>query len=59
MINDSTKPILDGVSITVVVAALASWLPAVAAFFTIVWTMIRIYETETVKKLIDKLRKKK
>jgi hypothetical protein len=29
-------------------------LPAVAALFTIVWTIIRILETDTVKKLLGK-----
>ena len=29
-----------------------SWLPAAAAILTIVWTAVRIYETDTVQKII-------
>jgi len=29
-------------------------LPAIAALFTIVWTLIRIYETKTIQKLLGK-----
>jgi hypothetical protein len=35
-----------------VIGALAGWLPSVAALFTIVWTGIRIYETQTVQKIL-------
>jgi hypothetical protein len=31
-----------------------SWLPPIASLFTIVWLGIRIYETDTVQKLIKK-----
>lgn len=44
------KPLGDAVSIVTVLGALAAWLPPIAALFTIVWTAIRIYETETVKR---------
>jgi hypothetical protein len=33
---------------------LAQVLPSIAAIFTIVWTSIRIYETETIQKLLGK-----
>jgi len=48
------KPTLDGLSFSVVVATIMNWLPAIAALFTIVWTAIRIYETQTVQKWINK-----
>jgi hypothetical protein len=38
--------------------AVAGYLPAFAAIVTIIWTTIRIYETETVKKLVARWRKK-
>lgn len=52
---DSTdKIILDVASIMTVTGAMLDMLPAVAAVFTIVWTGIRIYETETVQKLFKR-----
>jgi len=33
---------------------LADMLPSIAALFTIIWTSIRIYETDTVQKLLGK-----
>ena len=58
-VSEGTKHVLDGVSVITVVGALADVLPAVAALFTIVWTGIRIWETDTVqgwlgKKPLDK-----
>jgi chromate transport protein ChrA len=35
-------------------ATLVSWLPSIAALLTIVWTLIRIYETETVQAMLGK-----
>lgn len=51
MTADDFKHALDGVSVGTVIATLAGWLPAIAALFTILWTAIRIWETDTVKKL--------
>lgn len=53
------KIIGDGVSIGAVIGSLVGALPAIAAFFTIVWTLIRIYETKTMQRLLLKTRKKK
>jgi hypothetical protein len=53
-VSEGTKHVLDGVSVITVVGTLADVLPAVAALFTIVWTFIRILETDTVKKLLGK-----
>jgi hypothetical protein len=52
--QEGTKQVLDSVSIVTVVGTLADILPAVAALFTIVWTAVRIYETNTVQKLLGK-----
>jgi hypothetical protein len=35
-------------------ATLVGWLPHVASILSIVWLAIRIYETETVKRLLGK-----
>lgn len=58
-VSEGTKHTLDAVSVVTVIGTLADILPAVAALFTIIWTAIRIWETETVqgwfgKKTIDK-----
>ena len=39
----------DVTSVGVVVTTLMGYLPAIAALLTIIWTVIRIWETETVK----------
>ncbi len=45
---------MDAVSIVTVVGTLGNMLPPVAALLTIVWTVIRIYETKTVQKIMGK-----
>lgn len=52
------KGTIDVASVTTVVGTLAEQLPVWAAFFTIVWSVIRIYETETVRNIIDWIRYK-
>jgi hypothetical protein len=44
----------DVLSIATLLGSLASILPAVAALLTIIWTLIRIYETDTVQKFFGK-----
>lgn len=53
-IEDTATAILDTLSVGVVVGTLAQVLPAVAAVFTIIWTAIRIYETKTVQRLLNR-----
>jgi hypothetical protein len=53
-ISETTKHTVDAVSVVTVVGALMQWLPALAALFTIIWTAIRIYETDTVQLLLGK-----
>ena len=52
--HETTKHIIDAISIGGVMATLAGWLPAIAALFSIVWSVIRIYETKTVQRLLKK-----
>ena len=54
MMDENTKHLIDSASIATVVGTLAGILPAIAAIFTIVWTTIRIYESDTVQKFINK-----
>jgi len=53
-IDEPTKHLIDGISVATVMGTLMSWLPAVAALFTIIWTAIRIYETKTVQGWLKK-----
>lgn len=48
------KHVMDGVSIGTIAAALAGWMPHIAAFASLVWTLIRIYETKTVQGWLGK-----
>ena len=45
------KTAADVVSVGTVLATLAGWLPEAAAFVSLVWGLIRIWETETVRRL--------
>lgn len=48
-ISEGTKHAVDALSIITVVGTLVEFLPSIAAGFTIVWTALRIWETDTVK----------
>jgi hypothetical protein len=51
-LTEATKHIIDGASIATAVGTLMQVLPAIAALFTIIWTVIRIYETKTMQRLL-------
>jgi hypothetical protein len=53
-LNEGTKHVLDGLSLLTVLGTLMDWLPAVAALLSIIWTLLRIYESKTVQKLLKK-----
>lgn len=52
--HETAKTVTDAVSIVTVVGTLMEVLPAVAALFTIIWTGIRIYETDTVQRILGR-----
>jgi len=52
--HETAKHVVDALSILTVVGTLVEMLPSIAAIFTIVWTGIRIWETETVQNLIGR-----
>ena len=52
--QETIKTGADVLSVFTMVGALVQVLPSIAALFTIVWTGIRIYESETVKEIIAK-----
>jgi hypothetical protein len=49
--QETLKQLLDGASILTVIGTLVEFLPAISAALSIVWVMIRIWETDTVQKL--------
>ena len=55
--DDHAETIVDLSSITVVLATLVDWLPAAAALASLIWSVIRIYETATFQRWIKKCRK--
>ena len=54
MATEGTKQVVDAVSVLTVVGTIGEVLPPLAALFTLVWTGIRIYETETVQGLLGR-----
>ena len=54
--QEETKAVIDAVAVGGTVGTLAGWLPPLAALATIIWTFIRILETETVQKLFKKMK---
>ena len=52
--QETLKHMIDGASLLTVIGTLVEFLPAVSALLSIVWVAIRIYETETMKKLLNR-----
>ena len=52
--HEAAKNVMDAVSVVTVIGTLAQVLHAIAAAFTIVWTVIRIYETKTVQSFLKR-----
>jgi hypothetical protein len=52
--DETIKYITDAASILTVIGTLTNVLPHAAALFTIIWTSIRIYETDTVQRWLGK-----
>jgi len=57
-VNEHTKSVIDWTSIGVAFGSLLQILPSIAAALSILWTIIRIYETKTVQSWIKKWGKK-
>jgi HAMP domain-containing protein len=53
--NEENKVIIDVVAGTGTAAAYMAMVPDVVALFTGVWILIRIYETETVRRIIKRI----
>lgn len=59
MQHETAKAAGDAISLVTVVGTLAEVLPAIAALLTIIWTLFRIYETDTVQGWLGKNNVKK
>ena len=53
-IEEETKQVMDIAAASTGVLSLVAWLPPMASLLTIIWLGIRIYESETIQKLIHK-----
>jgi len=53
-VEESVKETVDIVAASTGVLSLVAWLPPTASLFTIIWLGIRIYESETIQKLVHK-----
>ena len=52
--QEEAKAAIDVVAVTTTVSTLMGWIPAVAAALSIIWTVIRIFESKTIQNLIHK-----
>jgi len=57
--DEQVKAVGDAISILTVVGTLAELLPAIAAVLTIIWTAIRIWETDTMQRMFNRKANKK
>lgn len=49
--QEEAKTIVDGLAVTGTVATMAGWLPPIASGLTIIWLLLRIWESPTVQKI--------
>ena len=57
--QEAGKQVLDGISFFTVVGSLLEMLPAISAVLSIVWVSIRIWETETVQRVVGRKQQSK
>jgi hypothetical protein len=53
-ISEPAKHVVDALSILTVLGTLVEFLPAIAALLSIVWSLLRIYESKTVQGWLGK-----
>ena len=49
---EETKQALDVAAASTALLTMAAWLPPTASLLTIIWMALRIYESDTVQKLV-------
>ena len=52
--TEETKQAVDVFAASTGIMSMAAWLPPIASLFTIIWLGIRIYESDTVQKIVHK-----
>lgn len=55
---EGSKYVGDAITVAAVLGTLVGYLPPLAAAATLVWTCIRIWETDTVQRIVSKLKRK-
>ena len=55
-VAESVKETVDVVAASTGILSLVAWLPPTASLFTIIWLSLRIWESETVKKLFKRVK---
>jgi chromate transport protein ChrA len=53
-VQEEAKTVMDSLAVGGTVATLAGWLPSIASLFTIIWLALRIWESDTVQKLVKR-----
>lgn len=56
MDNEHIKQCIDLSCLGLTIGAISAWLPPLSALASLIWALIRIYETETVKQMIKKIK---
>jgi len=52
--HDTAKAVADGAAVLTTVGVMATWLPPLASLFTIVYLGLRIWESDTVRKITNR-----
>jgi len=52
--HDTAKAVADGAAVLTTVGVMVTWLPPLASLFTIIYLGLRIWETDTVRKLTNR-----
>jgi hypothetical protein len=52
--QEETKQVIDVTAGGVTLGAFFSWIPEATAVASLIWVLLRIWETETVQKLLNK-----
>jgi|TARA_R110000851_G_C12744142_1_gene531270 hypothetical protein len=52
--SDPIKNLVDVSSVGITIGAFMSWIPEVTALASLVWVIIRIYETDTVQNIFKR-----
>ena len=53
-VAEETKQVVDVFAASTGVLSLVAWLPPIASLLTIIWLGLRIFESDTVQKLLGK-----